>query len=167
MEGLRRRNFLKLSALVTAVLAGEGLTGWLRRLRAAALPVHGGEDPDPPNETVARLIHDCVGDREIKRGHVVLDMPDLAEDGRIVPVEINSDLPVAGDAYVKAVYLIVDFNPDPLVGAYHFSPANGPVALTTRIKMRRTSWIRAIVESSTGEVWADYKKVETTLNGCG
>jgi len=165
---LRRRSFLKLSTLVTAALAGEGVGGLLKRLRAATpLAAAAGGDPDPPNELVAKLIHDCVGDREIKRGHVVLDMPDLAEDGRIVPVEIESDLPVTEAQYVKAVYLFVDFNPDPLLAVYRFTPATGPLAVSTRIKMRRTSWIRAIVETSTGEVWADYKKVETSLNGCG
>jgi predicted secreted protein len=47
------------------------------------------------------------------------------------------------------------------------TPQIGPLAIQTRVKMRRTSWIRAIVETSDGEVWADYAKVETTLNGCG
>ena len=33
--------------------------------------------------------------------------------------------------------------------------------------MKRTTWIRAIVETTSGALWADYLKVETTLNGCG
>ena len=39
--------------------------------------------------------------------------------------------------------------------------------LQTRIKMKRTSWIRGIAELNTGELYASYLKVETTLNGCG
>jgi predicted secreted protein len=68
---------------------------------------------------------------------------------------------------VKAVYLIVDHNPDPLVTVFHLTPAFERVKIETRIKMKRTCWIRAIVETNNEELWADYMKVETTLNGCG
>jgi predicted secreted protein len=33
--------------------------------------------------------------------------------------------------------------------------------------MKRTTWVRAIIETSGGELWADYTKVLVTLNGCG
>ena len=45
--------------------------------------------------------------------------------------------------------------------------ALGSVALQTRIKMKRTTWVRAILETSTGDVWADYAHVNVSLNGCG
>jgi sulfur-oxidizing protein SoxY len=168
LVGLRRRAFLQALALGGVALAGEGIGGWFRTARGLGPPLRaGGDDPEPPNETVAKLLKQCVGDRTIQRDHVTLDMPDMAEDGRIVPVVIESNLPISETQYIKSVYLFVDHNPDPLVAAYHFTAPLGPLALSTRIKMKRTSWIRAIVESSTGEVWADYKKVETTLNGCG
>src|SRR5690606_113325 len=123
--------------------------------------------PPIPNEFVQAIYDQRFGTRKIQRGHVTLDIPLLAEDGRYVPVVIESDLPATRDEYVKHLYLIVDHNPDPLVTAYHFTPVFGPVNLQTRIKMKRTSWIRAIAETNRGELWADYLKVETTLNGCG
>ena len=55
-------------------------------------------------------------------------MPAVAEDGRIVPVIIESDLPMTADRYVKAVHLIVDHNPDPHLAAYHLTPALGSVS---------------------------------------
>ena len=94
-------------------------------------------------------------------------MPEMAEDGRVVPVVIVSDLPMTAELHVKAVYLIVDHNPDPLVTAFHLSPALGPVSNNTRIKMKRTTWVRAILQTSTGDVWAGYTRVLVTLNGCG
>ncbi|HXG45133.1 MAG TPA: thiosulfate oxidation carrier protein SoxY [Gemmatimonadales bacterium] len=169
-EPLRRRSFLKTLTGLGALLAAGGLAGVSRRLAALGVGSQRGAEPDDPpipNETVGRIYQERFGDRRPRRGHVVLDMPELAEDGRYVPVAIESDLPMTEAEYVKAVYLIVDHNPDPLVTAFHLSPALGPVAIQTRIKMKRTSWIRAIVETSGGELWADYKKVETTLNGCG
>jgi sulfur-oxidizing protein SoxY len=94
-------------------------------------------------------------------------MPIVAEDGRVVPVIIESDLPMTAEAYVKAVHLVVDHNPDAHLAAFQLSPAIGSVSISTRIKMKRTTWVRAIAETSTGDVWAAYARVQVTLNGCG
>jgi len=167
-EPIERRGFLQALGILSAAVALEGTGGATRHL-SAALEVSraGPDDPPIPNEFVQRIMAERFQGRPIQRGHVTLDMPAMAEDGRYVPVIIESDLPMESDRYVKGVYLIVDHNPDPLVTAFHLTPALGPVQIQTRIKMKRTSWIRAIAESSTGELWADYLKVETTLNGCG
>jgi sulfur-oxidizing protein SoxY len=127
----------------------------------------GPHDPEVPNEKVARVLKDLFGDRPIRRGHVALDMPLVAEDGRVVPVVIESDLPMTRARYVTGVHLIVDHNPDAHLAAFHLTPAVGTVSLSTRIKMKRTTWVRAILETNTGEVWADYARVIVTLNGCG
>ena len=131
----------------------------------AATP--GPEDPDVPNEEVARILQRISGGRPIRRGHVSLDMPLVAEDGRVVPVMIETDLPQTADRFVKTVHLIVDHNPDPHLAAFHLTPVIGAASITTRIKMKRTTWVRAIVETSSGEIWADYSRVRVTLNGCG
>jgi sulfur-oxidizing protein SoxY len=157
-----RRSFLRSCALGVA-----GLLASSSRLGAFSGALHGPEDPEVPNEQVARILKSLFGDRPIKRGHVSLDMPAVAEDGRVVPVIIESDLPMAKDEYVKGVHLIVDHNPDPHLAAFQLTPALGEVSISTRIKMKRTTWVRAIVETSTGDVWADYARVLVTLNGCG
>ncbi|MDH4131982.1 MAG: hypothetical protein OEV95_09275 [Gemmatimonadota bacterium] len=166
---IERRSFLRACGLVGAVYAVEGVAGGLNRLPAAVrLTRPDPDDPPPyPNETVKRIMTERFQDRPIRHGHVVLDMAEMQEDGRYVPVTIESDLPMTSGDYVKGVYLVVDHNPDPLVVAVHLTPALGPVALETRIKLKRTTWIRAIAETSGGDLWADYLKVETTLNGCG
>ncbi len=163
-----RRAFLQVCGLLGLAVATEGLAGARRGLAGAPARAASGPDAPPiPNEVVQRIFTERFQGRAIESGHVTLDMPEMAEDGRYVPVIVESDLPMTAEKYVKSVYLIVDHNPDPLVTAFHLSPALGPVTIQTRIKMKRTSWIRAIVETNTGELWADYRKVETTLNGCG
>ena len=159
-----RRIFLKSSVLAGAGLLGSGALSRGQRLLATALDPG---DPEVPNEQVARILRDLFGDRPIRKGNLSLDMPAVAEDGRIVPVIIESNLPMTADQYVRAVHLIVDHNPDPHLAAYHLTPALGAVAIQTRIKMKRTTWVRAILETSTGEVWAAYAHVNVSLNGCG
>ena len=63
-------------------------------------------------------------ERPIRRGHLSLDMPLVAEDGRIVPVIIESDLPMTAERYVKAIHLIVDHNPDAHLAAFHLTPGH-------------------------------------------
>jgi sulfur-oxidizing protein SoxY len=150
---------LVLAAAGPAVLRSERLL--------ASTGLSSIEDPGVPNEEIARILKGLFGDRPIQKGHVALDMPVVAEDGRVVPVIIESDLPMRADRYVKGVHLIVDHNPDPHLAAFHLTPALGAVSISTRIKMKRTTWVRAILETSTGDVWAGYSRVHVTLNGCG
>lgn len=159
-----RRTFLRTAALASAGLLGSGAIGSGERLLAA---VAGPDDPEVPNEIVARILQDISRGRPITRGHLSLDMPAAAEDGRVVPVIIESDLPMTAERFVKAVHLVVDFNPDAHLAVYELSPAIGTVSLSTRIKMKRSTWVRAIAETSTGELWAAYAHVNVTLNGCG
>jgi sulfur-oxidizing protein SoxY len=154
----RRAFFRSLAGSAVGLLAAR-----TDRLFAAT----GLGDPEIPNQKVAGILKDLFGSRPIWEGHVELDMPLVAEDGRVVPVVIESDLPMTGESYVKGVHLIVDHNPDPHLAAFHLTPALGSVFISTRIKMKRTTWVRAIVETSSGEVWAGYSRVLVTLNGCG
>jgi sulfur-oxidizing protein SoxY len=162
-DGAARRDFLKQGvALGLAVASGQALLPG--RLLARGLE----PDPEVPNEEVAKILRNLFGDRPIRHGQVLLDMPLVAEDGRVVPVIIEApDLPMNADNYVKAVHLIVDHNPDPHLAAFDVTPALGQLSLQFRIKMKRTTWVRAIVETSTGDVWADYARVTVSLNGCG
>jgi len=165
-DELPRRSFLQRVALATVALVGSGALSRPSRLLALTSG-SGPDDPEIPNEAVAQIYRERFGGRPITRGHVQLDMPAVAEDGRIVPVIIESDLPMTAERHVKGIHLIVDHNPDAHLAGFYLTPAIGKVSVTTRIKMKRTTWVRAILETNTGELWADYAKVLVTLNGCG
>lgn len=149
---LDRRSFLRAAILTLAVAR----TAWAA-----------GPDDDEPIEAVKKVLHDKFGDRPLVKGHVQFDIPEDAPDGRAVPLFIETDLPETADRYVKAFHLIVDHNPDIYVAGYHFAPGLSAASIDTRIKMRRTSYVRAIVETNTGELFVSAKKVFVSLNGCG
>jgi sulfur-oxidizing protein SoxY len=152
-----------------ALLAAGGLIASGSLLEPGHLLADWAGDPDPevPNQEVARILREISGGRRITRGHLSLDMPVAAEDGRIVPVIIESDLPMTPERYVKSIHLVVDHNPDAHLAAFHLSPAIGSVSISTRIKMKRTTWVRALARTSDDEIWAAYTRVQVTLNGCG
>ena len=167
-----RRSFLGRLLPALGALLGLGLLARSPRLFAApARNEHsrrpGRSDDDEPSEAVKQVLRDLFGDRPIRTGHVQLDMPENPPDGRLVPVFIESDLPMAPGDHVKAIHLLVDKNPDIHVAAFEITPALGLASIDTRIKMRATSHVRALVETSGGKVWAATRKVFPGTNGCG
>jgi sulfur-oxidizing protein SoxY len=159
MPRLPRRSFLRSTALALLGLAA-------RRVAAlAALPARRRGDDVPWK--VQQVLRQLFGDRAIQAGHVQLDVPSVAADGRVVPVMIESDLPMAADRYVRAIHVLVDNNPDIHLAEFRLTPAMGQAFVSTRIKMRMTSPVRAIVETSDGALWWAAADVRVTVNGCG
>ena len=160
-RGGSRRSFLRSAAGVLGALAWSRLLG--ARPAGAAPP----DDDDDPPEAVKRVYQARFGGRMPKKGHVQLDVPENAPDGRSVPVFVETSLPIVSTDYVKAIHIVVDHNPDIYLAGFTFSPSLGATSIDTRIKMRRTSYVRAIVETGRGELWTAATKVFVTLNGCG
>ncbi|HKV52099.1 MAG TPA: thiosulfate oxidation carrier protein SoxY [Gemmatimonadaceae bacterium] len=154
-----RRSFLRAAAVGIAAL----VVGTRDALAAPASSSGPGDDmPD----AAKKVLREHFGTRQIKDGHVSLDLPEVAPDSREVPVFIETDLPMEPDRYVKAIHLVVDHNPDIYVAGFELTPALGKASIDTRIKMRRSSQVRAIIETNTGDLWWAHKLVYTTLNGC-
>lgn len=156
-RAVSRRDFVRAAAVALAAVATTG--------RVARAARRAGPGDDIP-EDVKKVLRARFGDRPVRAGHVSLDVPEVAPDGREVPVFIQSDLPMTPDQYVKGIHIIVDHNPDIHVAGFEFTPAMGEASIDTRIKMRRSSTMRAIVETSTGELWSTNKLVYVTMNGC-
>ena len=160
-----RRSFLGTGVLGLAALV-LGRDASAAELLTAQTPPRWAPD-DEPGEPVKKVLKERFGDRPLKKGHVQLDVPVDAPDGRVVPIFIETDLPMERDNYVKGIHLLVDHNPDIYLAGYQLTPALGAASIDTRIKMRRTSYVRAIAETSRGELWYAATKVYVGLNGCG
>ncbi|HEY7878210.1 MAG TPA: thiosulfate oxidation carrier protein SoxY [Gemmatimonadaceae bacterium] len=158
-----RRSFVQSAGLAVAAL----MLGARGAHAASTWGLHAdGPGPDDMPDAAKKVLKEHFGERPIKDGHVSLDLPEVAPDSREVPIFIETDLPMAPHNYVKAIHLIVDHNPDIYVAGYALTPAMGKASIDTRIKMRRSSQVRAIIETSAGELWWSHKLVYTTLNGC-
>ena len=156
MSGFSRRSLLHASGLTFLALAARRLAALGRPLRFDGVPWK-----------VQQVLKQLFGEREIREGHVQLDVPTVAADGRVVPVMVESDLPMSGASFVRAVHVLVDNNPDIHLAEFRFTPEIGQAFVSTRIKMRMTSPVRAIVETSDGALWGTAADVRVTVNGCG
>ena len=157
-----RRSFFGGALAIGALLFGRAM---LPSADLVAGPRTESDDDEPP-ENVKAMLRARFGDRPIREGHVQLDAPEDAPDGRAVPLFIETDLPMTAASYVKGIHVVVDHNPDIHLAAFHLTPALGSSTIDTRIKMRRTSYVRAIAETSGGELWMTSKKIWVTMNGC-
>jgi sulfur-oxidizing protein SoxY len=101
------------------------------------------------------------GDKTISDSdEVSLKVPDIAENGAVVPVTVESSL-----AGVNSISIIVVENPNPLSARFQMNPA--VVAnISTRIKMGQSSDVVAAVETDKG-VFVTRKNVKVTIGGCG
>src|SRR3989441_6898956 len=124
MSGFSRRWFLHASGPGFLALA-------VRRLAGLGAP--GSRDEVPWK--VQQVLKQLFGDRPVQDGHVRLEVPAVAADGRVVPVMIESDLPMAAERYVKAVHLLVDNNPDIHLAELRLTPQIGQAFVSTRTRM--------------------------------
>ena len=96
-------------------------------------------------------------DREIIEGVAqdILEIkaPYAAEDATIVPISVHSRISQTEDRYIKKMHIFVDKNPVPLVGEFEFTPLSGKADLAMRIRVDDFSYVRAIAELNTGELY--------------
>ncbi len=157
-----RRMILK--GAVAGSLAGLGFTG------GSLLPTTAYADADakiwPQNafkqkgeaETLKELYGKpsatAVSDK------INLDAPEIAENGAVVPIAITSTLPK-----VTGIAILVLENPNVLAAAYKI-PDGTEAAVSSRLKMAKTSKVVAIVELD-GKLYSATKEVKVTVGGCG
>jgi sulfur-oxidizing protein SoxY len=118
-------------------------------------------------EDVAAAIKKLYGDKAIAAGKVRLEMPQIAENGNVVPMTVTVDSPMTDGDYVKAVHIFAEGNPLPSVATFYFTAASGKAVASTRIRMATTQNIVAVAETSKGELLTGKTEVKVTIGGCG
>jgi sulfur-oxidizing protein SoxY len=91
---------------------------------------------------------------------LVLTVPDIADNGAVVPVQILSRLPGT-----TRLALMVEKNPNTLTAVFEILP-DALADVATRIKMAQTSNVVAIAVAE-GKVYSAIREVKVTLGGCG
>lgn len=90
---------------------------------------------------------------------VVINAPDIAENGAVVPVGVSSRIP-----NTESIALLVEKNPNALAGTYDVSGIEPQINM--RIKMGQSSDVVAIVKAD-GKYYMTRKEIKVTLGGCG
>ena len=92
---------------------------------------------------------------------VTLTAPDIAENGAVVPMTVQTSLSGA-----KKLLLLVEKNPSPLVAQFMLNPAV-EASFQTRAKMSASCDVYAVAVMDDGKTLFTKKEVKVTLGGCG
>lgn len=91
---------------------------------------------------------------------ILLTVPEIAENGAVVPVSVSTKLPG-----ISSILILADKNPYPLIARFNL-PEGAPGEAALRVKLGQTSKIRAVVISN-GKAFFTEKDVKVTVGGCG
>jgi len=117
--------------------------------------------------SVQAEITKLYGDKKPATGRVKLDVPQIAENGLVVPVNVDVESPMTAENYVKSVHIYADGNPLPNVVSYRFTPDCGKASAAARMRLAQTQNIVCIAEMSDGSLFTDKVEVKVTIGGCG
>jgi sulfur-oxidizing protein SoxY len=112
-------------------------------------------------------IKKLYADKKAGTGRVKIDVPQIAENGLVVPINIEVESPMTDKDFVKTVHVYADGNPLPGVVSFTFTPACGKAAASARMRLAQTQNIVALAEMSDGSLFTAKTEVKVTIGGCG
>jgi sulfur-oxidizing protein SoxY len=118
-------------------------------------------------KAVEAEIKKLYGEKKLESGRIKLDVPQIAENGLVVPINIEVESPMTDADFVKAVHIYADGNPLPGIISYAFTPACGKASAAARMRLAQTQNIVAIAEMSNGALFTAKSEVKVTIGGCG
>jgi sulfur-oxidizing protein SoxY len=93
-------------------------------------------------------------------GDIVIEAPQIAENGAVVPIEITSTIPGT-----TSIAVLVDKNPYPLVAKFDFMEGALPF-IKVNAKMGESSDVR-VVATAGGKHYVATREIKVTIGGCG
>jgi sulfur-oxidizing protein SoxY len=166
MAELTRRDLLRAWGVIgsAGMAVSLGLGGFIQV--AAQQTQLGMPQPD---EKVEATINRLFVNRSIAPadGKVKLEAPLIAENGAVVPVTVQADLPMTPQEYVKSIYIIADKNRRPLNAKFSLTPEAGQATISTNIRLAQSTDLRAVVEMNHGALYMVKREVKVTVGGCG
>jgi len=91
---------------------------------------------------------------------IVIEAPQIAENGAVVPIEISSNIPGT-----TAIAVVIEKNPFPLAGRFEFKEGALPF-VKVNVKMGETSDVR-VVAFAGGKQFSASREIKVTIGGCG
>lgn len=115
----------------------------------------------------AAVLRKTLGDAQAKEGKIVINAPEIAENGATVPISLRVDSPMTADSHVKRLIVLADGNPAPEVAVFNMTPRTGKAEVNTRIRLAKSQNIVVIAELSDKSLWTAKKEIKVTIGGCG
>ncbi|MBM3352611.1 MAG: thiosulfate oxidation carrier protein SoxY [Betaproteobacteria bacterium] len=91
---------------------------------------------------------------------IVIEAPQIAENGAVVPIEVTSNVPGT-----QSLAVLIEKNPFPLAAKFDF-PEGALPYVRVNVKMGESSNVRVVVGAG-GKFFTAVREVKVTIGGCG
>ena len=91
---------------------------------------------------------------------IMIEAPQIAENGAVVPIEISSNIPGT-----TSIAVLIEKNPFPLASRFEFKEGALPF-VKLNVKMGETSDVR-VVAAAAGKHYVATREIKVTIGGCG
>jgi sulfur-oxidizing protein SoxY len=154
-EGWRRRKGLK--SLLLAGLAWPGLSlqfAHAQRMNSGRLLSF--------EDMVQPLVKGAV----LVQKDVQIEAPILADNGSLVPVQIQVKSPMSAQDHVTHIYVLSQRNPVTQMALFQLGPWNGRAEVSTRVRLAGTQDVVALARLSNGEFRYTQMEIIVTESAC-
>ena len=145
------------SRLRRRLLAGAGALACAPWLPARAA------DPELP---VLPALTAFLAGRTPRRGRLHLELPQLADNGQVVPMRVTMDGPFAPGPRVASIHLFSEANPVPEMAAFEFPVPVARVEVESRVRLATSQRVVAVATMEDGALHAAVAEVIVTIAGC-
>jgi len=108
-----------------------------------------------------------TGGKAAEKGKISIDLPEIAENGNTVPLQVTVESPMTDKDYISDILVVADGNPRPGIATFHLTPLSGKATAATRIRLQTTEYIIVVAKTNDGKFFTDRKQVKVTIGGCG
>jgi sulfur-oxidizing protein SoxY len=165
---MKRRNFIKsvmtssaaVAIVPSMVLAKESADSNVSKAQES---VKGANDL--PFEEALKAI---AGEKEVTDSKKMkLTVPEIAENGAVVPVKVAVESPMTEGNHVKAIHVLNTKNGNARCADVMLTLANAEAKFESRIRLAESQEVVAVAALSDGTFIKAGKSVKVTIGGCG
>jgi sulfur-oxidizing protein SoxY len=157
---MNAEGWLRLKGLQSLLLTGLVWPGMGARL-AYAQRMNSGR-----LQSFEDMVQPIVKGAPLVNKDVSLEAPILADNGSLVPVQIQVASPMSGPDHVTHIYVLSQRNPVTQMAVFHLGPWNGRAEVSTRVRLAGTQQVVALARLSNGEFRYQQMEVVITESAC-
>ena len=95
-----------------------------------------------------------------------IEAPLLADNGSLVPIQIQVQSPMSEQDHVTHIYLLSQRNPVTQMAVFQLGPWNGRAEVSTRVRLAGTQDVLALARLSNGEFRYKQMEIIVTESAC-
>jgi len=112
------------------------------------------------------MVQPIVKGAKLVKKELQIEAPILADNGSLVPIQIQVQSPMSAQDHVTHIYLLSQRNPVTQMAMFQLGPWNGRAGVSTRIRLAGTQEVVALARLSNGEFRYNQMEIIVTESSC-